>query len=226
MKATRLSIVCLLVFLVLFEKALSSDLLENWLPQTCQYHGKFQQTRTLEALPNPLQSSGVFLFDCDAGIIWHTDTPVISSVIYTNQKQHFRISANTQGKLLKGLVHANMSSMLQALMGGDVTHLTKIFTVELIANPETDAAEELKLLPKSAALKRHLQEIQLQKTAAEMNIWLINDETKSTRISTLEIAEFQRPATEQCHHLFGADSLNCEALYFPAKLADAIKTER
>ena len=226
MKAARFSTICFLAFLVLAEKSISSDVLEDWLPQTCQYHGKFQQTRTLDLLPNPLRSSGVFLFDCKAGVIWHTDQPIASSVVYTNQKHHFRISTDNQGKLLKGLVHANMSSMLQALMGGDVSHLTRNFTTQLTSNQGTTGADDLHLLPVNTSIKRHLQEIRLQKKALSMDILLVNNETKRTRISTSEISEFKRSGTEECQELFGIDSLACEALYFPIKLTDAIKAER
>lgn len=201
-------------------------MLESWLPQTCQYHGKFEQTRTLEILPNPLQSSGVFLFDCQAGVIWRTDSPVTNAVIYTNQKRHFRVGSNNQVKQLKGVVHTNMSSMLQALMGGDVSHLTKNFTTQLITNQETAGVDNLILSPASTSIKRHLQEIQLQKEQETMTILLVNSETERTRISTSEITTFRRPGIEECREVFGIDSLTCEGLYFPAKLADELKTER
>jgi len=218
--------VCLVLGMAAHITAFAADTLENWLPEQCHYHGEFTQTRTLKVLPQPLQSSGRFLFDCNAGVIWQTASPVSSTLIYTAVNTHFQINGLGESKLLKGIVHNHTATMLLALMAGNTRYLHRDFVAEPDAISDGGSVGTMTLIPKNAAIKRYLAHILLKKTSGTMEISLIRNPEESTLISTSGMTHFKTDSEQLCRELFGQESVACEGLYSPASLADALQTDR
>ncbi len=221
MKALSCSFLCLLATILLPAILRADESLQSWLPERCEYHGQFEQTRLLQELPSPLISNGRFFFDCQAGVIWQTETPIFNTTIYTKDGVNFRFGREGSVSLLKGLVHGNMSSSLRSLMAGNVSSLSEKFIIAQGSTGET----ELELIPNRAAAKKHLQKVLLRRSGEGIEIDLVNSETTQTSISISEITEFQSSGSQVCQAIFTALPPICEGLYFPRKVMDAIQTD-
>ncbi|MBX2867279.1 MAG: outer-membrane lipoprotein carrier protein LolA [Acidiferrobacterales bacterium] len=200
---------------------LAAESLQDWLPKSCQYHGEFEQNRVLEELPAPLRSTGRFLFDCRAGVIWHTETPVKNTTIYTSEDLNFRFDREGSVSALKGLVHRGMSTSLRALMGGDISSLNQNFTIV----PEPDDETVVEFIPNQISARKHLQKILLRRSDNTIDIELVRNEKSNTAISILETSEFRFQGTEECASIFKKSPLLCESLYFPRKVMDMLQTD-
>lgn len=118
----------------------------------CFTSGKFHQTKKLEAIEKPIQSEGMFIFSCEHGLIWHTQSPILETIIYSKTGDHFRITEDKTAERLKGRIHSRLSSLLINLIGNDKKYISKLFETETTKN-------SLELTPKKRQLKKFIQSI-------------------------------------------------------------------
>lgn len=94
---------------------------------------RFTQTQTLAAMKQPLVSTGTLVFQRDRGVIWRVETPYAATWVITDAGA-VEIDANgrrvgtrsAQG--VRGV--AQVSKMIRAMLGGDLSALYSQFEVE------------------------------------------------------------------------------------------------
>jgi outer membrane lipoprotein-sorting protein len=103
------------------------------LAQAKGVRAQFTQTQTLAAMKQPLVSTGSLLFFRDRGVIWRIDTPYQATYVITDSgvaevdANGRRVTArNAQGT--RGV--AQVSKMMRAMLGGDLSALYSQFDVE------------------------------------------------------------------------------------------------
>ncbi|MFM0041437.1 LolA family protein [Paraburkholderia sediminicola] len=102
------------------------------LAQAKGVRAQFTQTQTLAAMKQPLVSTGSLLFFRDRGVIWQIDTPYKATYVITDagvtevNANGQRVTAHSaQGT--RGV--AQVSKMMRAMLGGDLSALYSQFDV-------------------------------------------------------------------------------------------------
>lgn len=121
---------------------------------------QFRQTQTLAALSAPLVSTGALVFARDRGVIWRTDTPyrvtyVIGDASVTKIDASGRRS--TRGAPRGGI--AQVSQMMRAMLGGDLSGLYSQFDVAAEGSP---ARWRLLLTPNQPQLAQALKSLRME----------------------------------------------------------------
>jgi outer membrane lipoprotein-sorting protein len=103
------------------------------LAQAKGVRAQFTQTQTLAAMKQPLVSTGSLLFFRERGVIWQTDTPYKATYVITDagvaevNANGQRVTAHSaQGT--RGV--AQVSKMMRAMLGGDLSALYSQFDVQ------------------------------------------------------------------------------------------------
>ncbi|MFM0649054.1 outer membrane lipoprotein carrier protein LolA [Paraburkholderia bryophila] len=103
------------------------------LAQAKGVRAQFTQTQTLAAMKQPLVSSGSLLFFRERGVIWQIDTPYKATYVITDSgvaelnAAGQRVTAHSaQGA--RGV--AQVSKMMRAMLGGDLSALYSQFDVQ------------------------------------------------------------------------------------------------
>ena len=103
------------------------------LAQAKGVRAQFTQTQTLAAMKQPLVSTGSLLFFRDRGVIWQIDTPYKATYVITDagvaevDANGQRVTAHSaQGT--RGV--AQVSKMMRAMLGGDLSALYSQFDVQ------------------------------------------------------------------------------------------------
>jgi hypothetical protein len=156
---------------------------------------QFRQTQTLAALSAPLVSTGSLVFVRERGVIWRTDTPYRMTYVIGDAGVT-KIDANgrraTRGGPRGGI--AQVSQMMRAMLGGDLSGLYSQFDVAAGGSP---ARWRLVLTPNQPQLAQALKSLHmeggaflqtLRMTAANGDITRI-DFSDSERIDALSPAE-------------------------------------
>jgi hypothetical protein len=82
--------------------------------------GRFEQLKTIEVLPLPLASNGLFHFERGRGIRWQVLEPISSTLLITDQGIHWADSAQQQsddgasaviGKIFLGMISGELQSI-------------------------------------------------------------------------------------------------------------------
>ncbi len=156
---------------------------------------QFSQTQTLAALSAPLVSTGALVFARDRGVIWRTDTPYrVTYVIGDAGVAKLDASGrrSTRGAPRGGI--AQVSQMMRAMLGGDLSALYSQFDVTAEGTP---ARWRLLLMPNQPQLAQALKSLRmeggaflqtLEMTAANGDTTRI-DFSNSERIDALSPAE-------------------------------------
>ncbi|MFM0636035.1 outer membrane lipoprotein carrier protein LolA [Paraburkholderia metrosideri] len=102
------------------------------LAQAKGVRAQFTQTQTLAAMKQPLVSTGSLLFFRDRGVIWQIDTPYKATYVITDAGVT-EVNANGQrvtthsAQGTRGV--AQVSKMMRAMLGGDLSALYSQFDV-------------------------------------------------------------------------------------------------
>ncbi|MDG0026562.1 outer membrane lipoprotein carrier protein LolA [Trinickia sp. Y13] len=161
----------------------------------------FRQTQTLAALSSPLVSTGALVFERDRGVIWRIDTPyrvtyVIgdTSVKKIDAEEHSSTSAPARGSM------AQVSRMMRALLGGDLSALYSQFDVAASGTP---ARWRLRLTPNQPQLAQFVKALRMEGDAYLQMLEVIGANGDTTRIefSGSEPVDALTPAERA---LFGA----------------------
>ncbi|WP_250517198.1 outer membrane lipoprotein carrier protein LolA [Caballeronia sp. INDeC2] len=99
---------------------------------------QFTQTQTLSAMKQPLVSTGMLVFQRDRGVIWRVDTPYSTTYVITDAGVA-EIDANgsrIRTKSAQGMRGvAQVSKMMRAMLGGDMSALYSQFDVDAQGSP-------------------------------------------------------------------------------------------
>jgi len=120
----------------------------------------FRQTQALAALSAPLVSTGTLIFARERGVIWRTDTPyrityVIgdSSVAKIDASGHRSVTGAARGGM------AQISQMMRAMLGGDLSGLYSQFDV---AAHGTESRWQLLLTHNQPQLARFVKALRME----------------------------------------------------------------
>ena len=122
---------------------------------------QFTQTQTLAAMKQPLVSSGALVFFRERGVIWRIDTPYKATYVITDagiaqfDAAGRRVSAHS-GAGTRGV--AQVSKMMRAMLGGDMSALYSQFDVEA----EGSAARwRMQLTPNQPQLAQSIKGVEM-----------------------------------------------------------------
>ncbi|WP_120343481.1 outer membrane lipoprotein carrier protein LolA [Paraburkholderia fungorum] len=131
------------------------------LAQARGVRAQFTQTQTLAAMKQPLVSTGSLLFFRDRGVIWQIDTPYKATYVITDagvtqvdangQRVTARSAQGTRGV-------AQVSKMMRAMLGGDLSALYSQFDVQA----EGSAAQwRMQLTPNQPQIAQSIKGLQM-----------------------------------------------------------------
>ncbi|NPT55759.1 LolA family protein [Paraburkholderia elongata] len=131
------------------------------LAQAKGVRAQFTQTQTLAAMKQPLVSTGSLLFFRDRGVIWQIDTPYKATYVITDagvaevNASGQRVTAHSaQGT--RGV--AQVSKMMRAMLGGDLSALYSQFDVQA----EGSAAQwRMQLTPNQPQIAQSIKGLQM-----------------------------------------------------------------
>ena len=121
---------------------------------------QFRQTQTLAALSAPLVSTGTLVFVRDRGVIWHTQTPYRVTYVIGDQgvtKIDASGTRSTRGASGGGV--AQVSKMMRAMLGGDLSALYSQFDVAVDGTP---ARWRLSLTPNQPQLAQAVKSLRME----------------------------------------------------------------
>lgn len=131
------------------------------LAQAKGVRAQFTQTQTLAAMKQPLVSTGSLLFFRDRGVIWQIDTPYKATYVITDagvaevNADGQRVTTHSaQGA--RGV--AQVSKMMRAMLGGDLSALYSQFNVQA----EGSAAQwRMQLTPNQPQIAQSIKGLQM-----------------------------------------------------------------
>ena len=158
---------------------------------------QFTQTQTLSAMKQPLVSTGTLVFYRERGVIWRVLTPykatfVITDTGVTEVDANGKRVGTRSAQGVRGV--AQVSKMMRAMLGGDVSALYSQFDVDAEGSP---SQWTLNLKPNQPQLAQAVKGLQMKGGAflQSLRIDLANgdvtqiDFTKSEALDDLPAAE-------------------------------------
>ncbi|MFM0626054.1 outer membrane lipoprotein carrier protein LolA [Paraburkholderia xenovorans] len=168
-----------------------------YLAQAKGVRAQFTQTQTLAAMKQPLVSTGSLLFFRERGVIWQIDTPYKATYVITDagvtevNANGQRVTAHSaQGT--RGV--AQVSKMMRAMLGGDLSALYSQFDVQA----EGSAAQwRMQLTPNQPQIAQSIKGLEMNggDYLQRLRITLANgdvtqlDFTRSAAVTELTAAE-------------------------------------
>ena len=131
------------------------------LAQTKGVRAQFTQTQTLSAMKQPLVSTGTLVFFRERGVIWRVDTPYkatyvigdagVSEVDANGKRVNTKSAQGVRGV-------AQVSKMMRAMLGGDLSALYSQFDVDAQGTP---SQWKLELKPNQPQLAQSIKGLQM-----------------------------------------------------------------
>ena len=131
------------------------------LAQAKGVRAQFTQTQTLSAMKQPLVSTGSLVFFRERGVIWQIDTPYkatyvitdtgVSEVNFNGQRTNSKSSDGVRGV-------AQVSRMMRAMLGGDLSALYAQFDVHADGTP---AQWRMQLTPNQPQLAQSIKGLEM-----------------------------------------------------------------
>jgi outer membrane lipoprotein-sorting protein len=176
------------------------------LAQAKGVRSQFTQTQTLAAMKQPLVSNGTLLFFRERGVIWQIDTPYKATYVITDagvvqvDAGGHRLSGNSTHGAQGTRGVAQVSKMMRAMLGGDLSALYSQFDV----SAEGSAAQwRMRLTPNQPQLAQSIKGLDMSggDYLQSLRITLANgDVTKLEFANSTAVAE---PTPDE-RNLFGA----------------------
>lgn len=179
--------------------------IKSFLPQSCYLNGNFSQQKTINDLPDALHSEGAFLFSCDHGLIWQTETPIVETLVYKAKGKPLRISASGDSESLGGRLQKEIGNLLNNLIGADIDRLLSTFLVEI-------NSDELVLQPKRKQFQKFISAIHLVKTGESIAITMLSP-TENTAIAITDVVNRSELTEAQCESDESIAVSACEWLF-------------
>jgi outer membrane lipoprotein-sorting protein len=131
------------------------------LAQAKGVRARFTQTQTLSAMKKPLVSTGSLVFFRERGVIWQIDTPYKATYVITDtgvsEVNSSGQRANTSsGNGVRGV--AQVSRMMRAMLGGDLSALYAQFDVHADGTP---AQWRMQLTPNQPQLAQSIKGLEM-----------------------------------------------------------------
>ena len=163
-----------LVILYTWQAAIASSsktAFDDWLPDGCNRTGFFKQNRTIQHVPTPLVSSGVYLFACGKGLLWSTTAPISETIVYPLHRSPYLINTESIQSPIEGRAARELGKILNQFVGGDYSKIRRNFDIDMV-----DDFAQLK--PKRRQLSKFIRTITLKKINSEVfiDIFLENKE--------------------------------------------------
>ncbi|WP_031359262.1 LolA family protein [Caballeronia sordidicola] len=131
------------------------------LAQAKGVRAQFTQTQTLAAMKQPLVSTGSLVFFRERGVIWQIDTPYKATYVITDTGGS-EVKANgqrTNSKSSDGVRGvAQVSRMMRAMLGGDLSALYAQFDVHADGTP---AQWRMQLTPNQPQLAQSIKGLEM-----------------------------------------------------------------
>lgn len=193
------------------------------LPQNgCSFAGMFEQSKQFDGLEFPLISSGVFYYNCQAGVIWKTDFPISETLIFKRDGTTYTVQDNKLTQL-KSRPIKTLGRVLNSLIGGDRQGLSELFVISQ-AIKELDLGQQLTfitLTPRKRNMRRGLKKIELEFPSAQddtqkwVKISIQDRRGEWARIlaSTKDSYRGMDPALDQCTAVKTLTKKACEQLF-------------
>jgi len=151
--------------------------------EACSFSGSFSQEKTIIGLDQSLESSGIFFYDCDIGIIWQTISPIKETLVLNKVGKSY-IIAEDKIKPMQSAQSKVISQLIMALVSNDNGYLTDQFQISRSPN-------SIFLLPKNKRLKRAITEIIITNNPsdtfnqnAQLTVTMIDRNDQETRITS------------------------------------------
>jgi outer membrane lipoprotein-sorting protein len=133
------------------------------LAQAKGIRAQFTQTQTLSAMNRPLVSTGSLVFFRERGVIWQIDTPYKATYVITDSgatqvdANGKPVTANRQPQGARGV--AQVSKMMRAMLGGDLSALYSQFDVKAEGTP---SQWRMQLNPNQPQLAQSIKGLQME----------------------------------------------------------------
>lgn len=126
---------------------------EAWvMEQDCRFVTDFTQTRAFPDGVNYLKTAGKLYFDCDRGLIWSMESPIVSSQVFLLSGAMYYLDSTNAVRPLENPIQRKVGGLLSALLQGDRKKLEAEFRL-------LEGAGELVLEPRAGQLRRALRRI-------------------------------------------------------------------
>jgi len=122
--------------------------------------GEFSQQKQLAILPQPIKSSGSFIYQRQLGLLWQIQSPLQSRTLFDQQGIHNLNQHDTtpQSRTAQGAMQL-FSQLFFALISTDLSQLAQHFEISGENRPE---AWRLTLTPKPGDVNKVIKTLQLQ----------------------------------------------------------------
>lgn len=166
------------------------------LAQTKGVRSQFTQTQTLSAMKQPLVSTGTLVFFRERGVIWRVDTPykatyVIGDAGVSEVDANGKRINTKSAQGVRGV--AQVSKMMRAMLGGDLSALYSQFDVDAQGTP---SQWKLDLKPNQPQLAQSIKGLQM--TGGEflqsLRITLANGDVTQIEFAKSEAIDDLAPA--------------------------------
>ncbi len=154
MKPLRLGI--FLVCIGLQSVSVRADLsLSSLLPKACYSVGDFWQEKSIPGMPTLLRSSGRYAFDCQRGVIWLQQKPLIEGFLFATDQSYFAINPEGELQPLAARYQNAIGRLMLMLFAAKEQEIERYFSISVANNnPLT-----FELVPKQRRLKKAIQSI-------------------------------------------------------------------
>jgi hypothetical protein len=202
----RLFLLLVLLANFAYAEGEDADLLSDLLPAGCFHSGSYSQIKSFASLPDPVKSSGSFLFSCELGLIWQSDYPINETLIYKKRAPHYRLSELGESTVLDQRIHKELAKLLNKLVGGDVGYLIRKFSL-------TEDGDGVKLVPRSARMRSFLQSVELRRDAEKaISITLRHKDQEATAMRIYDTQESESFAGLRCHEHLNHSASACNII--------------
>lgn len=186
--------------------------LSSYLPQGCYHAGEYQQHRTLAGMDKPLITDGSFAFNCNQGLIWHTQSPITETIIYKAQGDHVIVQADGSSQILDSRAQRALGKILNNLIGGNSDYLQQTFSIVEKDN-SIEKESSVQLTPKNKQMQKFLRSLTITPQADSVNITLQLAEQETIAIRIFARHSFTNLEQTQCEQIPKLPPPACKILF-------------
>jgi len=197
----------LAVLLICFGPLTShAETLSSYLPEGCYHTGQYKQSKTVKDMTKPLVTEGSFAFNCHHGLIWHTQLPIIETVIYKTQGDNLVLKDDLVLPKADNRIYRALGKLLNNLIGGNDDYLQQNFTI-------TEQVESVILTPKNKQMQKFLRKLTISKRENSLNIHLDIADQQTQDIEIFSQRRLDSFEQHQCEQLVDISQAACRLLF-------------
>lgn len=180
----------------------STEDLARALPDACYHSGKFRQSKTVDGVDAPLISSGSYVFNCNKGLIWHIQMPIIETTVYTVRGKPTRVSEQGQVSQLDSRLQRALGEILNNIIGGNRRYIDKHFVIATTTSGYS-------LTPKNRRIRKSLNTVLLDNRNDRERLTLVQSDTETTVIDIYEHHAHDKLSESSCAALRTVPTQSC-----------------